>query len=175
MKKTVWILAIIMMIALVGTNQEESIIIPKDAIRFRVIANSNSKEDQALKHQVKDKIKPTLDTILQNSTTKEETLTLIANTMPEFKSIISDVVAKQNQKFSINYGMNYFPEKKYKGITYESGYYESLVVTLGDGLGENWWCVLFPPLCLLEAEEQETEEVEYQFLVKELLEKYIHE
>ena len=67
---------------------------------------------------------------------------------------------------------NYFPQKEFKGVTYEEGYYESLVVTLGSGSGDNWWCVLFPPLCLLEAEESEKDDVEYQFFVKELIDKY---
>ena len=69
--------------------------------------------------------------------------------------------------------MNYFPKKVYKGVTYEAGNYESLVITLGDGLGKNWWWVMFPPLCLLEAEEtEETTEVEYKFFIKELIDKY---
>ena len=77
-----------------------------------------------------------------------------------------------NLEYKINYGMNYFPEKEYKGVTYEEGEYESLVITLGNGLGENFWCVLFPPLCLLEADEEETEEVEYTSFVKEIIDKY---
>ena len=70
--------------------------------------------------------------------------------------------------------MNYFPEKVYKGVKYEEGEYESFVVTLGNGMGKNWWCVLFPPLCLLEAEEtEETTEVEYKFFISELIDKYL--
>ena len=72
----------------------------------------------------------------------------------------------------VNYGMNYFPEKTYKGVKYKEGEYESLVVTLGKGEGNNFWCVLFPPLCLLEAEEDDTNEVEYTSFVKELIDKY---
>ena len=72
----------------------------------------------------------------------------------------------------MNYGINYFPEKKYKGVIYEEGYYESLVITLGKGNGENWWCVLFPPLCLMEGEDNNTDEVEYKSFVKEMIDKY---
>ena len=77
-----------------------------------------------------------------------------------------------DKDFEINYGYNYFPKKKYKGVTYDAGNYESLVITLGDGNGDNFWCVLFPPLCLLEADDSTTE-TEYKFFVKELIEKYI--
>ena len=74
--------------------------------------------------------------------------------------------------YQVSFGRNYFPEKTYKGIVYDAGYYESLVVTLGKGEGDNWWCVLFPPLCLLEADESE-EEVEYKFFFQELIDKYL--
>ena len=70
-----------------------------------------------------------------------------------------------------NLGLNYFPEKEFKGITYDEGYYESLVITIGEGKGDNWWCVLFPPLCMLEAEE--STDVEYKSFVKEIVDKYI--
>ena len=72
--------------------------------------------------------------------------------------------------FDIKYGLNYFPQKRFKGVTYNEGYYESLVVTLGEGLGENWWCVLFPPLCLIEASD--STDIEYTTMVKEVLNKY---
>ena len=80
----------------------------------------------------------------------------------------------KNKEYSydIDYGMHYFPEKVYKGIKYEEGYYESLLITLGKGEGNNWWCVLFPPLCVLEAEETNTNEIKYKSFVKELIEKY---
>ena len=78
-----------------------------------------------------------------------------------------------SSEYTINYGMNYFPEKEYKGIKYEEGEYESLVITLGDGLGENFWCILFPPLCLLEAEETEKDEVEYTSFIQEIINKYL--
>ena len=100
---------------------------------------------------------------------KEEAKNLIQNSLPNLKTIVDNYQVD----YQMNYGMNEFPEKEYKGITYDAGKYESLVITLGTGLGENWWCVMFPPLCLLEAEESELDNVEYQFFVKNVLEKYL--
>ena len=77
---------------------------------------------------------------------------------------------KYELPFDINFGLNYFPKKEFKGIIYNEGYYESVVVTLGEGLGDNWWCVLFPPLCMIEA--QESTNVEYTTVVKEVINKY---
>ena len=70
--------------------------------------------------------------------------------------------------YTINYGYNYFPEKEYNDKTYKEGKYESLLVTLGKGEGDNWWCILFPPICLIEAEES-NEEVEYSSFFKTIL------
>ena len=74
-----------------------------------------------------------------------------------------------NEEYHINYGVNYFPEKTYKGITYKAGNYKSYVVTLGEGKGENYWCVLFPPLCLI---DENVNDYDYHFLIKDILSKY---
>ena len=64
------------------------------------------------------------------------------------------------------------PEKEYKGVKYPAGEYESLVITLGTGTGDNFWCVLFPPLCLIEAEEENISEVKYTSFIQEIINKY---
>ena len=61
--------------------------------------------------------------------------------------------------------------KMFKNVVYEDGFYESIVVSIGEAKGDNWWCVLFPPLCLLEGEDNDTSDVEYQFFVTKMLEK----
>ena len=97
----------------------------------------------------------------------------IKKEIPSFAKVVHNTLAEQNMnlEFTIDYGMNYFPEKEYKGIVYEEGEYESLVITLGDGQGENFWCVLFPPLCLLDTNEV-PKDIEYTSFVKELIDKY---
>jgi stage II sporulation protein R len=75
--------------------------------------------------------------------------------------------------YNLNYGDNYFPEKSYKGVKYPSGTYESLVVTLGSGKGENWWCVLYPPLCMMDNKESNLNNVEYASFIEELFNKYL--
>lgn len=99
----------------------------------------------------------------------EEARALIQNDMRNINAIVDNY----NVNYKMNYGMNYFPEKEYKGVTYNEGEYESLVITLGNGNGKNWWCVMFPPLCLLEAEENKLEEVEYKSFVKTVLNQYL--
>lgn len=151
---------------------KDDIVIPKESIRFRVIANSNSEYDQNIKMQVKDTVEKEIFTLLNNTSTLDMTRKLIKNNLNNIDTIVNNKLEENNYNhtYSINYGMNYFPEKIYKGVTYDSGEYESLVITLGDGKGDNWWCVLFPPFCLIEADE--SSEVEYKWMVKEILNKY---
>ena len=103
----------------------------------------------------------------------EESRLVVLDNLDKYNSLIGNYLKKSNynQKFSINYGDNYFPEKEYKGVKYESGYYESLVIKLGEAKGENWWCVMFPPICSLEVEEND--DIQYKVFVKELFDKYM--
>lgn len=148
---------------------ENQLLIPEESLRFRVIANSNEEADQQLKMQVKESVEKEINKLMIQANNVQDARNLIQNDLKN----IEDIVKSYNVPYQINFGMNPFPEKEYKGITYQEGQYESLVITLGSGIGKNWWCVMFPPLCLLEAEENNLDEVEYKSLVKTLLDKYL--
>ena len=176
MKKIVALILIVISLFTL-TKRKEEILIPDAAIRFRVIANSDAKVDQDIKMLVKNDIESEVLNDIKGSNSINETRTIIKDNLPQYEEVVFNTLRKNNidQDFNINYGMNYFPEKTYKGVKYPSGEYESLVVTLGNGEGKNWWCVLFPPLCLLEAEEEEeSNEVEYKFFVRELIDKFFN-
>ena len=147
-------------------------VIPDDSIRIRIIANSDSFDDQYIKIKVKKLIEPVIEEDLRSSSSLKESRFIIKNNLDKYDSMISSYLVDNsyNDKFSINYGSNYFPEKEYKGVKYESGNYESLVIKLGSGMGDNWWCVMFPPICSLEVEENS--DIEYKVFVKELFDKY---
>lgn len=165
MKKIIIILIpILLFIVKVNANK-----IPNDAIRIRVVANSDSEYDQQIKYKVSDYLKSEMYMLLKDTKTKEEADKIIEKNINKIDNNIYAILKKENYNlgYTINYGKNYFPEKKYKGMTYEEGYYDSLLVTLGKGEGENWWCVLFPPLCLIEAEE--STEVEYNFFLFDIV------
>lgn len=173
MKKII-IITVILSVFLISKKFSDEIIIPKDAIRFRVIANSNKDIDQNIKKNVASSLNKELTNILGQSENIDESRNKIINNYDAIENNIVTTLKNNNidESFNISYGMNYFPKKEYKGITYEEGNYESLVVTLGEGLGDNWWCVLFPPLCLLEAEENKTDEVEYKLFINKILDKF---
>lgn len=173
-KKIILILALIISIIVIS-KQEDNVIIPIESIRIRIIANSNSLEDQNLKLKVKETVEKEVYTLTKDSQSIEETRKIINNNLNNLDNIIEKTLQENNLKsdYTIKYGINYFPEKEYKGVEYSQGNYESLVITLGNGEGDNWWCVLFPPLCLIDAEQTETEDVEYKFIVKEIIKHFM--
>ncbi len=173
MKKTfVLIIFIFVFYVFISDVLAKNITIPNDAIRIRIIPNSNSSFDQDIKLKVKDKLEITMYDLLKDAESSEEAKEIIQNNLELVDKDVKKILSDENydKGYTINFGKNYFPEKEYKGVKYEEGYYESLLITLGKGEGDNWWCVLFPPLCLIEGEEDT--EVEYKSIVMEILNKY---
>ena len=107
---------------------------------------------------------------ISNVIVKGDTILVKASNGMKFTEIVDKTIKENNsdKNFKINYGKNYFPRKEYKNVIYEEGEYESVVITIGDGNGKNFWCVLFPPLCMLD----EDSNIEYSSLVKEIIDKY---
>lgn len=165
MKKIIVILFLLVSISVI-VNEKENILIPKDAIRFRIIANSNSLEDQELKLTIKNDVEKELFALLKGANTVDEARKRINNNIDSIKEIVD----KYNIEYDISYGNNYFPTKEYKGVNYTGGEYESLVISLGNAVGKNWWCVLFPPLCMLD-EQTNLSDKDYRFFVYDLINK----
>ena len=157
MKKLI-ILVLIPILFIANSNKKD------DLIRIRVIANSNSEYDQSIKLNISNNIKEKLYELLKEEKNVDNARKIIRKSIPLIENIIDENL-DNNYGYEVNYGMNYFPEKKYKGKTYKEGNYESLLIKLGEGKGDNWWCILFPPICLIEAEE--SEDIEYSFFIKD--------
>lgn len=162
MKKLIIVIAGILF--LFSWNKHQKIIIPRESIRFRVIASSNEEKDQRIKKEVVNRLKPTL--MMLPTQNVEDTRNYIQKELPKLETIVEEVV--EERPYTIHYGKNYFPRKEYQNVVYEEGEYESLVITLGKGEGDNFWCVLFPPICFLEEEE----DVEYHSFLKDMIQKY---
>ncbi|GGP15208.1 stage II sporulation protein R [Oceanobacillus neutriphilus] len=155
-------------------------IIPDEAIRLRILANSDSEKDQDIKHIVRDEVNKVITEWVEDIEDIEEARALINDRLPELEEVVSDTLTKENsdQDFKLEYGENIsFPAKLYGNYLYPAGEYEAILVTLGEGSGANWWCVLFPPLCFLDffngtsvasedaAETEEDEEVKVEFFL----------
>lgn len=165
---------LIISIILYNKSNNEYVVIPEDSIRFRVIPNSNNLEDIYIKGEVLENIESEVMELGNFNNIKDSRISIQQN-LNKINLKVLETLNKNNynKKFDINYGLNYFPRKEYKGVLYEEGYYESLVIKLGEGKGDNFWCVMFPPLCFLEAKE--SDKIEYKFFVKEILDKLFKE
>ena len=130
----------------------DALIIPDDAIRLRILANSDSKSDQALKRLVRDEVNKSITVWVSDLTSKEEAKKVLHSKLPEIQRIAEQVVRKQSsrQDVQVELGKVEFPTKLYGQFLYPAGQYEAVLITLGKGTGANWWCVLFPPLCFLD-------------------------
>ena len=167
--KTFVLIIIAVIISLLVKNKNDNIVIPKESIRIRIISNSDDQVDILEKIKVKKNVEKELYSVLKSAKSVNDARDIINNNLERLNLVIEDTT---DQKYNVKFGNNYFPKKIYKDVIYDEGSYESIVITLGSGMGDNWWCVLFPPLCLLD-ENENTKDVEYKFFVKELIDKYI--
>jgi len=168
--KRVIILLSIFILVICTDKEKDYITIPNDSIRIRVIANSNNLEDQVLKLKVKDNVENILYKELKNVKTIEKAREKIKKSIPKLEKNIEETI--NNDNYDINYGLNYFPQKEMYGIEYSEGNYESLVINIGEAKGNNWWCVLFPPICMIDIEDNNKNKVEYKSKVLEIIKEY---
>lgn len=135
------------------TSASGPAVIPDEAIRLRILANSDSDEDQALKRKIRDEVNKEITKWVEQLTSVEAARTLIQKRLPEIEEIVGKVLEKENsdQAYTVEYGSSVsFPTKLYGEFLYPAGNYEAILISLGKAKGANWWCVLFPPLCFLD-------------------------
>ena len=126
--------------------------ISNSVFRLHVLANSDSKEDQNLKYKVRDNLLNYMNSICNNCSNKEEAINLVEKNKNNFKQIALDTIHNEgyNYEVNINIGNFEFPTKTYGDISLPSGSYDALRVEIGEAKGQNWWCVMFPPLCFVD-------------------------
>lgn len=145
-----------------------------DYLRIHIRANSNQECDQNVKYKVKEKVVEFLTPHIAKCHTFEESKNVI-------KSHLNDICAVANQTLKEN-GFNYtaraeirtenFPTRSYGSLTLNQGTYEALILELGTGTGDNWWCVMFPPLCFIDAKGQSQNSTTYRSKIWEIIQKY---
>lgn len=136
----------------VDASAQEQVMIPDEAIRLRILANSDSEEDQQLKRMVRDEVNKEITKWVAELTSVEAARQLIQSKLPDIEEIVETVLERENkpQAYSVNFGNVSFPTKLYGNFVYPAGKYEAILISLGEAKGANWWCVLFPPLCFLD-------------------------
>ena len=139
-------------ICAISYAQNISTDIADSVFRLHVIANSDSKEDQDLKYIVRDNLLSYMNEICSNCETKQEAIDIVTENKDKFEEIAKSTIKEQGFSYDvkINIGNFEFPTKNYGDISLPAGYYDALRIEIGEAKGQNWWCVMFPPLCFVD-------------------------
>lgn len=123
-------------------------------IRFHVIANSDSEDDQELKLKVRDAVIAYLEPKLEKSSSIEESEEIIKGEYKNLEEISKNIIDENGYTYNVAIGLKYsnFPAKQYSSVVLPAGEYKALKIVIGEGKGKNWWCVMFPPLCFVDEE-----------------------
>lgn len=137
-------------------------------IRFHVIANSDSDNDQQLKLKVKDKVIDYLYPYLNASESLDESRQIIKDKMEDVKKLAQEVIKDNKYDYDVKVELSRenFPDKSYGNITLPQGNYEAFRIIIGSGQGKNWWCVMFPPLCFVDESKAQVEYDETENKIK---------
>lgn len=141
--------------ALFGNKTDEAKMqqeLSEKLLRFHVIANSDSDEDQTLKLKVKEAVVNYLGDFLHDTMTLEETKNVIASHNDEIIALAEQIISENGYDYSVSAELTtcYFPVKSYGDVTLPAGDYEAYRITIGKADGKNWWCILYPPLCFVD-------------------------
>ena len=119
-------------------------------LRLHILANSDSGEDQALKIQVRDRVLQESQALFTASQNKQEAMAQVQQRLPDLQRIAQEEVYAQGYDYPVTVGLSqtYFPTKQYDTVTFPAGQYDALQIRIGEAQGQNWWCVLFPSLCV---------------------------
>ena len=142
-----------------------------DLVRIHIRANSNSAEDQSVKYAVRDAVINLLTPLLAECEDTESAAAAIRGALSDIKITAGNTLRNNGLAYGVSAELRdeEFPTRIYDGVTYPAGVYRSLIVDLGEGAGDNWWCVAFPPLCFIPAEDDGTGTVKYRSKILEIL------
>lgn len=166
---TFFVLLILIATVLAATKAEQTQT-EYDYLRIHVRANSNSQYDQDIKYKVKDEVVEFITPYISQCTTKQAAMEVISGITDGIEQTCDKALARLgvNYKSHAEVRMEYFPTRVYGDVTLEAGEYDALIVELGEGTGDNWWCVIYPPLCFTSA----TTDVEYRSIIYDIINKF---
>ena len=141
----------------------------KDYLRIHIRANSNSLEDQNVKYEIKEDVVEFLTPYIIECATYEDVVDLIESKKSEIEKLCDSVLRNNGFDYSseVKIDNEYFPTRAYQDLSLEANFYDALIINLGTGEGDNWWCVVYPPLCF-----KDTKNVIYKSKIVELINKF---
>ena len=156
MKNKICVIVVLILLLIIGASFLPTAEVEYDYLRLHIRANSKSEIDQNIKYEIKDELVEFLTPYFCNVTSKNEAIEIVNNLKEKMSEICVEVLRKNGFNYSANVKINneYFPTRTYSNTTLESGYYDAVIVELGSAEGDNWWCVMYPPLCFITRENQ---------------------
>lgn len=171
MKKKMFAIFILISIVAIG-----ALFLPKqnnniDYLRLHIRANSNSQIDQDIKYEIKNILVEYLAPYFSNVSSKQEAINLVEQHKTNIEGICDSMLELNGFNYVSNVKVNneYFPTRTYSNTTLQSGYYDAVIVELGESKGDNWWCVMYPPLCFVNKNESNMQ-INYKSKILEWLE-----
>lgn len=166
------ILAII--VAVFGFQPHSAGLEKADYLRIHIRANSNSECDQLIKYDVKNAVVNALTPLLVDATTKDKAVKIIENNLPLIESVANAVLKHAGYNYSASACVckEKFPTRQYDKLVLESGFYDALILNLGTGVGNNWWCVVYPPMCFVGGTNDNSNSVQYKSKLAEIINKF---
>ena len=173
------IIAILICVAILGgvlslNLGSETNLSASDFLRIHIRANSNEVYDQEVKYKVKDKLVEYLTPILAEATTKERAMELVSQNLDKISNIASLVLQEEGYTYVAKAKLTSetFPTRCYDDVVLESGEYDSLIVELGSAEGNNWWCVVYPPLCFVASSDDGSDNIVYRSKILEIIKQF---
>lgn len=144
-----------------------------DYIRIHIRADSDCENDQNVKYIVKEQIMDYLIPMIAECQNYQDVYNLINRELDNLKTISDNTLQNQGFEYRSNVLLTqeYFPARYYNGNLLENGTYDALIINLGEGVGDNWWCVVYPPLCFLSATQTDSDKIIYKSKIYELIKK----
>lgn len=141
-------------------------------IRFHVLANSDRPEDQALKLKVRDRIMEAMAETMVGVNTVAESREILKQELDHIQALAQEVIQENGQQYPVTVALqnHVFPTRKYGNVILPAGEYEALRVVIGEGEGQNWWCIMFPPLCFIDIKNSLLDEKTRELLKSQLSE-----
>ncbi|MCK8816700.1 stage II sporulation protein R [Natroniella sulfidigena] len=132
----------------------------EDLLRLHIVPNSNSIADQVLKREIKEQITTMTQNLLKEETDVSQAQEKLVNNQAELTGLIEENIQAKGYDYQVDLNITelFFPTRTYGNLTLDEGNYKALEITIGQGDGENWWCVLFPPLCFIDSTKSNEKE-----------------
>lgn len=151
MKYVIGIVSVVVLAVVLAFSGLKGATPEQEYLRIHIRANSNSAEDQAVKYMVRDAIVEALIPILAEVESKDEAIITMQNNFAYIEGVAEGVLKDQGFYYGAKASINneYFPTRTYEDLVLEDGFYDALIIALGSGTGDNWWCVVYPAFCFL--------------------------